>query len=273
MELQNSLIERAIGRREEFTTKLNEVNALLADAASGYTKSDAFEALSADIGAELFAGTQEALDAQVEKFRLMYEQIDMLRQADIISEQSAAMAKANVDAQYREFRLQGQSDLFKELAKLSSNGNRVLGAIGKAAAVTQATIDGYLAIQKALASHPPPMNYAMAAAIGVTTAANVASILSTNTNFATGGSFTMPGGMGGVDSQVVALRASPGERVTVQTPTQGDSQGAAPPQVNTRIINVIDPELMGDYLATAEGEQLLMNVIRKNGDQLRAIGR
>jgi hypothetical protein len=283
MELQNSLIERAIGRREEFTTKLNEVNALLADAASGYTKSDAFEALSSDIGAELFAGTQEALDAQVEKFRLMYEQIDMLRQADIISEQSAAMAKANVDAQYREFRLQGQSDLFKELAKLSSNGNRVLGAIGKAAAVTQATIDGYLAIQKALASQPPPMNYAMAAAIGVTTAANVASILSTNTNFATGGSFTMPGGMGGVDSQVVALRASPGERVTVQTPTQvrhgsvaagaGDSQGAAPPQVNTRIINVIDPELMGDYLATAEGEQLLMNVIRKNGDQLRAMGR
>jgi hypothetical protein len=30
---------------------------------------------------------------------------------------------------------------------------------------------------------------------------------------------------------------------------------------------------MGDYLATAEGEQLLMNVIRKNGDQLRALGR
>ncbi len=283
IELQNTLIEQAIGRREQFTTKLNEVNALLADAASGYTKADAFEALSSDIGAELFAGTQEALDAQVEKFRLMYEQIDMLRQADIISEQSAAMAKANVDAQYREMRLKGQSDLFGELAKLSSNGNRVLGAIGKAAAVTQATIDGYLAIQKALASQPPPLNYAMAAAIGVTTAANVASILSTNTNFATGGSFTMPGGMGGVDSQVVALRASPGERVTVQTPTQvrhgsvaagaGDSQGAAPPQVNTRIVNVIDPELMGDYLATAEGEQLLMNVIRKNGDQLKAIGR
>jgi hypothetical protein len=283
MEMQNTLIEQAISRREEFINKLNEINTLLADAASGYTKADAFESLSADVGAELFAGTQEAIDAQVEKFRLMYEQIDMLRQADIISEQSAARAKANIDAQYRELRLQGQSDLFAELAKLSSNGNRVLGAIGKAAAVTQATIDGYLAIQKALASQPPPLNYAMAAAIGVTTAANVASILSTNTNFATGGSFTMPGGMGGVDSQVVALRASPGERVTVQTPTQvrhgsvaagaGDSQGAAPPQVNTRIVNVIDPELMGDYLATAEGEQLLMNVIRKNGDQLRAIGR
>jgi chromosome segregation ATPase len=38
-------------------------------------------------------------------------------------------------------------------------------------------------------------------------------------NFATGGSFTV-GGVGGTDSQLVAMRATPGERVTVQTPEQ-----------------------------------------------------
>jgi hypothetical protein len=37
--------------------------------------------------------------------------------------------------------------------------------------------------------------------------------------FATGGSFTVGGG-GGTDSQLVAFRATPGERVTVQTPAQ-----------------------------------------------------
>lgn len=37
--------------------------------------------------------------------------------------------------------------------------------------------------------------------------------------FATGGSFTV-GGMGGTDSQLVAFRATPGERVTVTTPGQ-----------------------------------------------------
>jgi hypothetical protein len=218
---------------------------------------------------------------QVERFTLMYQQIDAMRAADVISERTAAQAKAQVNVKYQEARLSGYSAMFGELAKLSSSGNRTLSAIGKAAAVTQATIDGYLAIQKALASHPPPLNYAMAAAIGVTTAANVASILSTNTNFATGGSFTVPGGMGGVDSQVVALRASPGERISVQTPTQvrhgtaaangasGGGEGGAAPQVNNRIVNVLDPALLGDYLATAEGESVVLNVIRRNSDQIK----
>ena len=36
----------------------------------------------------------------------------------------------------------------------------------------------------------------------------------------TGGSFTVPGSTGGADSSMVAFRATPGERVSVQTPTQ-----------------------------------------------------
>lgn len=40
-------------------------------------------------------------------------------------------------------------------------------------------------------------------------------------NFATGGSF-MVGGPGGIDSQLVAFRATPGERVTVNTPQQSE---------------------------------------------------
>ena len=75
---------------------------------------------------------------------------------------------------------------------------------------------------------------------------------------------------------MVGLRASPGERVTVQTPAQvrkgseaanGTSAGGggAAPQVNQRIINVIDPALVGDFLATPEGEDVLVNVISKSG--------
>jgi hypothetical protein len=247
------------------------------------TGNDAFSQMMGAglLNEDLFKGSQELMNLRVDQFRQMYEQIDALRQADIISEQTAAQAKAQINAQYTEQRLAGQKALFGELAKLARSENRTLAAIGKAAAVTQATIDGYLAIQKALASYPPPINYAIAAAIGATTAANVASILSTNTNFATGGSFVVPG-TGGVDSQMVALRASPGERVTVQTPTQvrhGSTAansgqgggGAAPPQVNTRIVNVVDPALLGDYLSTPDGEQLVMNTIRRNGDQMRSM--
>lgn len=66
--------------------------------------------------------------------------------------------------------------MFGSLASLSESGNSRLAAIGKAAAIAQATIDGYLAIQKALSAFPPPFNFAMAAVVGAATAANIASI-------------------------------------------------------------------------------------------------
>lgn len=38
----------------------------------------------------------------------------------------------------------------------------------------------------------------------------------------------------------------------------------APPQVNVRNINVLDPGVVGDYLGTDAGEQLIMNVVQRN---------
>lgn len=108
--------------------------------------------------------------------RAQYEEIDRLRQADKISEAEAAQAKAEVNAKYHEARLQQTSSFFGNLATLSESGNATLAAIGKAAAVTQATIDGVLAVQKALASAPPPLNYVLAAGVGVAAAVNVAKI-------------------------------------------------------------------------------------------------
>lgn len=122
----------------------------------------------------------------------------------------------------------------------------------------------------------------MAAVVVASGLAQVAQIRSQNvsTGFLTGGSFTVPGS-GGADSQTVAFRASPGEQVTVATPTQvrkgtnavnGDSAAAQPaPAVNQRIINVLDPAMVGDYLATPEGEQVLVNVMRRNSDAVRQI--
>lgn len=68
------------------------------------------------------------------------------------------------------------SDMFGNLARLSFSSNKTLAGIGKAAAITQATIDGVLGVQKALATFPPPINFAMAAAVGAMAAANVAQI-------------------------------------------------------------------------------------------------
>jgi hypothetical protein len=60
-----------------------------------------------------------------------------------------------------------------------------------------------------------------------------------NGNFATGGSFTVPGD-GGVDSQLVAFRASPGENVSIDRAGQ-KSSGGSRPQIIT--INISTPDV------------------------------
>lgn len=105
-----------------------------------------------------------------------YAEIDRLRQEDLISEQEAAQAKAQIDNDLREQRLIGTRTLLDGLASLQGSSNKKLAALGKAAAVAQATIDGVLAVQKALASAPPPFNFIQAAIVGAVAAANVAQI-------------------------------------------------------------------------------------------------
>jgi len=41
------------------------------------------------------------------------------------------------------------------------------------------------------------------------------------------------------------------------------------PQNNTRIINVMDPGIVGDYMQTDEGEEMIMNVVQRNQGAIR----
>ena len=63
------------------------------------------------------------------------------------------------------------------ISTLASSENQTLASIGKAAAITTATIDTYVAYGKALASAPPPISYALAAATLAAGMANVARIM------------------------------------------------------------------------------------------------
>lgn len=96
------------------------------------------------------------------------------------------------------------------IASLSQSSSKELASIGKAAAISTATIDGYAAVQKALASAPPPFNFALAAAVGMATAANVAKIAGVGLNK---GIDSVPG-IGSGDSVPAVL--TPGERVVPQ---------------------------------------------------------
>lgn len=86
--------------------------------------------------------------------------------------------KSQTDAEksYDKQRMANFDSTMGTIATLSQSSNKELQAIGKAAAITQATIDGYAAVQKALASAPPPYNFALAALVGTATALNISKI-------------------------------------------------------------------------------------------------
>lgn len=113
----------------------------------------------------------------LDNYKEMYGEIEKLRAQDLISEQEAADRKKNLDQALGDARLETASGMFAQLAQLQSSHNRTVAAIGKAAAIAQATIDGYRAVQAALAGPPgPPWSFAIAGVTAVMTAANIARI-------------------------------------------------------------------------------------------------
>lgn len=84
---------------------------------------------------------------------------------------------------------------------------------------------------------------------------------------------TVIGGSGGTDSQLVAFRGTPGERVQVTTPGQ-QNQPTQPivvqaPPVN--ITNVQNPDDIPLGIESAEGEQAVLNVLSRNSEAIRVL--
>lgn len=135
----------------------------------------------------LFQGTQEAQEAQKRSAQDMYAFIDGLRRADYISEATMVQLKARVNQEGQAQQLTNASSFFGNLASLQKSGSKKLFAVGKAAAIAQALIDGYAAVQKAYASVPYPYNILAAGATAVSVYANVQQIRSTQAGFMDGG--------------------------------------------------------------------------------------
>ena len=70
---------------------------------------------------------------------------------------------------------------------------------------------------------------------------------------------------------ILPFRRGPGGRLGVEAGPAAPAPIPVPtPQVTTRIINVLDPAVVGDYLATPAGERAIVNVIRRNRGALDA---
>jgi hypothetical protein len=211
----------------------------------------------------------------LENKEAMYAEIDRLRQQDVLNERQAQQAKAAIQAKYDEIRFAGAVSFFDALKGLSSSKNKELAAIGKAAAIVDATIKGYQAVQNAYAQVPYPFNIAAAAAMAVSTGVQVANIASQNVgSFATGGQFIVDG-QNGIDANNINMNVTRGERVTIETPAQqranDEKNNGAAPMPALKIVNVTDKKDMHAAMQDSEGERVILNVLRRNPKAIKAI--
>lgn len=199
--------ERELWIAERVNELLRERPGLTADEAQGQAGGEYDSLRAADV-----IGGLGGMDPAGDRAAAM-EELARLREQDLLSEEQAAQRKAQIDADYWSARAESARTGLDALAGLQNSSNKKLAAIGKAAAIAQATMDGVLAVQKALASAPPPMNFVNAAIVGAVAAANVAQIA----GMADGGPVT---GIGGPrqDNQIRAL--SVGEFVTNASATK-----------------------------------------------------
>ena len=195
-EQENQLMNQSVYAREQALEQIRAMQNLLNNPESGFTKGDAIGSLAQGPFGEMVNGLPEMVAFRVEQFRAMYEQIAALREADIVSERSAAGLRAQIWAQEQSARLQTANNFFGSLAELASSENEKMARIGKAAAIAQTIIKTYESATSAYASMAaipvvgPALGAAAAAAAVAAGMANVAAIRSQRTQGFMKGGYT-----------------------------------------------------------------------------------
>src|SRR5262245_2053392 len=219
-------VGQLVGTRERLRVTMQAEAIALAN---NITLTEAQNQKIRELGNEAQLAAQKLLGLQLQQeFLTPFEQYEQkIRDIDAAYKaaggNAAAYEAARMKAAYKLAETYGEvaksivspmAEAFKTLAQM----NKKYAGIAKAAAIAEALVNTFLAATKALASAPPPFNYAAAAAVTAAGLVQVAKISATE--FSTGGSFRVGGGMTGVDSQMVSFKASPGEMVDIRRPGQ-----------------------------------------------------
>lgn len=211
------------GRDEEFASGSEALKQLMEE--GGVTGGDKFNIVNQLLGGSL-DDTQAMFDAQMEQFAEYYARIAELRDLDVLNAKEASDAIAAIKRAELEVTLNRTEQALGAAAGLMQSNSKKAFEVGRAAAIGQAIVNTYTGATAAFQSAAaiPYVGWIMApiAAAGAIAAgmAQVSAIRSQQMPaYRTGGSYTV-GGSGGVDSQTVAFRASPGEQVSINTPAQ-----------------------------------------------------
>lgn len=180
----------------------------------------------------------------------------------------SALRKAEQDRYLR-----AATTFFDDLASLQDVSSNRIARVAKAAAIANAIVKTYESANAAYASLAgipvagPALGAAAAAAAIAAGLANVQAIRATSNR----------AGGGNVSSGSAYMVGEVGPELFVPqqsgfiVPNQLIDKTSGGSQINQRIINVIDPAMVGDFMATPSGEQVLLNVIRRNADSVKAV--
>jgi tape measure domain-containing protein len=296
LKAQEALYKQIKAPIEEYNATLTAANALLAQGAINAAE------YSAALNATTLGGALQQLqldlmpegDRELEMLDQTLQQrlamIQQFHEAKLLTEQEAqAMSLAasqqynqavlNIELERQRTQLKAASSAFQSMAQAAkgyvgeqSQIYRALFAVSKGFAAAETTV----AIAQGIANAAKlgwPANIPAIAAVISQTSGLLAQINGAQFSggFQNGGSFRV-GGSGGPDSQLVAMRATPNETVSVRTPGQERAAaGMAPaqeaPQIS--IVNVTDPGQLEDFMASPAGEKQILNTIRRNGTQVK----
>ncbi|APZ81849.1 tail tape-measure protein [Erythrobacter phage vB_EliS_R6L] len=215
---------------------------------------------------------------------------------------------AQIDQARKDVQLAAAEDIMGSLVSIAENSAGKQSAIYKALFATEKAVAiarSVVAIQTGIAQAsalPFPANLAAMATVAAQTASIVANIRAVTLAFKDGGYVSGPGGPRSdsiparlSDGEfVVNARATASNRPLLEAINNGQEVRAAtaataaatteaatgrqvamvggqPVTLNLRNVNVLDPAIVGDYLQTAEGEELWTNMMHRNADTVRQI--
>lgn len=164
----------------------------------------------------------------------------------------------------------GLAGLAKTFGGEQSKSYKVLFAASKAFAVAESSIAIQQAMAKAISLGWPANIPAISETLQLTSG-----ILSTINSINYAGAFDkggmIPAGKFGIVGEYGPEFVQGPAKVTGRQETAAILQSqqqppvnVAAPQVKPTIVNVLDPALVGDYLATDAGEELIMNIVQRN---------
>lgn len=196
--------------------------------AKDLTGGDKFNILNQLLGGSLDE-TQSALSARLEQLDTYYKIVEEFRDADVANAQLAAEAMAAIERERMSVQVQQVYDGLGQIAQLMNSSNKKAFKIGQGAAIAQVAMKTPEAAMNAYNSmvgipYVGPVLGVVAAAAAVAMGMQQISKIRSQQPpaYRTGGSYTI-GGSGGVDSQMVSFRGTPGEKIHINTPSQANA--------------------------------------------------